>query len=318
MLLDAGWSSAVATRPAASWVLAPIYAGLQYSSGYDMLEKSFTIEAGIPKLMMKYDNPMRGAGNYVWRTSTSATAWTEESFSSEVPLAVRTNAPYAAFVQRGSYPSTPIIRVQTNGVWLDAVNPVPYGGSITAPVSYVGTGGRHVLLDATGRRLSSPPVCTPQCSGRTCGDNGCGGTCGACGTGSCAPNGTCSALRQLTIPGPLPSYAALGAGSTLHVGEQGGTYYPLKYRQVIGGVWPLASDVTGSDQGTLSTRDHVPVDSTDAPVLASNRSTPTNGTFLFRRSAGAWTSSQPSTTQNGMFEVSSATSGTTSSARRTW
>jgi hypothetical protein len=34
--------------------------------------------------------------------------------------------------------------------------------------------------------------CTPNCAGKTCGDNGCGGTCGTCLTGyACQINGTC-------------------------------------------------------------------------------------------------------------------------------
>jgi hypothetical protein len=35
--------------------------------------------------------------------------------------------------------------------------------------------------------------CTPSCTGKTCGPDGCGGTCGTCGTGqTCGSNGTCS------------------------------------------------------------------------------------------------------------------------------
>jgi hypothetical protein len=34
--------------------------------------------------------------------------------------------------------------------------------------------------------------CTPRCSGKTCGDDGCGGTCGTCATGTqCSSAGTC-------------------------------------------------------------------------------------------------------------------------------
>jgi hypothetical protein len=37
--------------------------------------------------------------------------------------------------------------------------------------------------------------CTPDCSGRGCGDNGCGGDCGTCPLGqSCAPDGTCDTV----------------------------------------------------------------------------------------------------------------------------
>jgi hypothetical protein len=33
--------------------------------------------------------------------------------------------------------------------------------------------------------------CTPDCAGRACGDDGCGGTCGSCGGGACDPDGQC-------------------------------------------------------------------------------------------------------------------------------
>jgi len=36
-------------------------------------------------------------------------------------------------------------------------------------------------------------TCTPNCTGKTCGDDGCGGTCGTCGSGqTCSPGGTCT------------------------------------------------------------------------------------------------------------------------------
>ncbi len=36
-----------------------------------------------------------------------------------------------------------------------------------------------------------PDVCEPSCSGRSCGDDGCGGICGTCGTGTECSDGTC-------------------------------------------------------------------------------------------------------------------------------
>lgn len=34
------------------------------------------------------------------------------------------------------------------------------------------------------------PICVPNCTGKTCGDDGCGGSCGTC-DGTCQPDGTC-------------------------------------------------------------------------------------------------------------------------------
>ncbi|MBN1770637.1 MAG: hypothetical protein JXB32_05200 [Deltaproteobacteria bacterium] len=50
-------------------------------------------------------------------------------------------------------------------------------------------------------------VCVPDCAGRACGDDGCGGSCGACGTGFvCTPAGTCS------CPGTLCGTACCATG----------------------------------------------------------------------------------------------------------
>jgi hypothetical protein len=44
-------------------------------------------------------------------------------------------------------------------------------------------------------------TCTPNCTGKTCGDDGCGGTCGTCGTGqTCSPGGTCTTGGTCTHP----------------------------------------------------------------------------------------------------------------------
>jgi hypothetical protein len=36
------------------------------------------------------------------------------------------------------------------------------------------------------------PACTPDCTNKACGDNGCGGSCGTCAGGTCSSSGTCS------------------------------------------------------------------------------------------------------------------------------
>ncbi len=49
----------------------------------------------------------------------------------------------------------------------------------------------------TGSEVSSeynliePPVCIPNCAGKECGDDGCGGSCGACSVGYSCVNGDC-------------------------------------------------------------------------------------------------------------------------------
>jgi hypothetical protein len=44
-------------------------------------------------------------------------------------------------------------------------------------------------------------TCTPNCTGKTCGNDGCGGTCGTCGAGqTCSPGGTCTGGGACTHP----------------------------------------------------------------------------------------------------------------------
>jgi hypothetical protein len=42
------------------------------------------------------------------------------------------------------------------------------------------------------------PVCTPMCSGKTCGSDGCGGSCGSCSSGQ-----TCTSAGQCQMPNPI-------------------------------------------------------------------------------------------------------------------
>jgi hypothetical protein len=53
-----------------------------------------------------------------------------------------------------------------------------------------GTCGPNQTCNSSGQCTGS---CTPSCSGKTCGSDGCGGSCGTCGPGqTCGSNGTCS------------------------------------------------------------------------------------------------------------------------------
>jgi hypothetical protein len=53
-----------------------------------------------------------------------------------------------------------------------------------------GTCSGGKTCNASGQCTSS---CTPSCSGKTCGDDGCGGSCGTCSTGqTCSSAGTCT------------------------------------------------------------------------------------------------------------------------------
>lgn len=48
-----------------------------------------------------------------------------------------------------------------------------------------------------GNTNTPPPACQPSCTNRTCGDNGCGGSCGTCQAGyTCAESGGGSSCQQ--------------------------------------------------------------------------------------------------------------------------
>jgi len=46
-------------------------------------------------------------------------------------------------------------------------------------------------------------TCTPNCSGKTCGDDGCGGSCGTCATGSACTSGACVASAPTCTVGAV-------------------------------------------------------------------------------------------------------------------
>ena len=55
-----------------------------------------------------------------------------------------------------------------------------------------GWDGPTGLGTPNGTNLGGGSTCTPQCSGKVCGDDGCGGSCGTCGSGQSCSAGTCS------------------------------------------------------------------------------------------------------------------------------
>jgi len=61
---------------------------------------------------------------------------------------------------------------------------------VTPPLGMSCSGASPVCAGASG--WVCPPACTPSCSGKACGDDGCGGSCGSCGPGFvCNDSGGC-------------------------------------------------------------------------------------------------------------------------------
>jgi hypothetical protein len=92
------------------------------------------------------------------------------------------------------------------------------------------------------RRRGKPGKgCTPNCTGRTCGGNGCGGSCGTCGSGRTCENGTCvcrgtdcgdgrccSSTNGMCCPETVqdPAGSCAQSGSTCCTSDQGGGACP--------------------------------------------------------------------------------------------
>jgi hypothetical protein len=70
----------------------------------------------------------------------------------------------------------------------------------------------HTHSDVGGQPKQDVAVCTPKCNGKNCGDNGCGGTCGACDSDE-----TCNGASLCT---PKSAAHACVAGATCDVGER--------------------------------------------------------------------------------------------------
>ena len=62
----------------------------------------------------------------------------------------------------------------------------------TATCGSDGCGGTCGWCGTAGKCVGGQCQCTPSCAGKTCGDNGCGGTCGTCGTGQTCQAGVCT------------------------------------------------------------------------------------------------------------------------------
>lgn len=74
----------------------------------------------------------------------------------------------------------------------------PFGGADAGAGAGPGDGGSgpaDAMLpgDLSERADAAPGVdaCSPTCAGRVCGDDGCGGSCGACGVGTTCADGQC-------------------------------------------------------------------------------------------------------------------------------
>ncbi|MDP3501420.1 MAG: hypothetical protein Q8S33_13830 [Myxococcales bacterium] len=299
----------VASKAGATWVVSSFstadgFTGTPYSFKPD----SFTVVGGVPRAMIS-----DGAG-WMWRSLVTGKLLSEPI--SDEPLATRATDVPAIWISRtnGSGGQTAMIRVRQNDAWPDTLPTVPYATQLFRVVSYSGTGGRHVLMDATGRRLSSPPsACVPRCAARTCGDDGCGSTCGTCATGFCAVNGICAPLRSTLLSGLVPQRAAIAAGTTsMHVLESANGY-ALGWRSFSGSSFSDASSVPGANYGFTGSRFDVV---NEQPWAFTSGSATSTTVPLTRSAAGVW-STGPARSSLGSLTLRFDAAGVGSAVRCT-
>jgi hypothetical protein len=79
------------------------------------------------------------------------------------------------------------------------ISPADFGGTDTSyPADFGGTDTSYPL------DIVAPPdisICISNCDGKTCGDDGCGGSCGVCPTGWVCFDGNCQSTEELTCKG---------------------------------------------------------------------------------------------------------------------
>jgi hypothetical protein len=285
----------LATKAGATWTVERFSDASSFVSGIDFRPDSFTITAGVPSALVT-----DGIG-WVYRTRRGGQLYSEPF--AEAVEAVRTDGPIAAYVLRSGSSPAQVIRARQNEAWPDALATVPYATQLVNVVSYTGGVSRHVLMDIRGRTLKSPTGCVPRCSGRTCGDDGCGGTCGTCATGACAPAGVCTAIQSRLMTGLVPQRAALAAGSTsVHVIEAPSSY-SLSWRSLSGQTFSPATPLSVSTYGFFGS--DMSVVNEQPSVFVYSAST-TSTVFPYQRTSGGTWTSGAATTTNGSFHLDAA------------
>ncbi len=104
--------------------------------------------------------------------------------------------------------------------WADPMPP-PFSAFMDGPTAIgefctgasIALGFADTLLN--GYATHQPPTCTIQCSGKTCGDDGCGGMCGTCPSGQTCQSGQCECAGSTCAEdagGPPETGGSIDAG----------------------------------------------------------------------------------------------------------
>jgi hypothetical protein len=169
--------------------------------------------------------------------------------------------------------------------------------TVSIPIS--STTGLHTLcvVGDSGSSIANfkdfelVPACVPECTGATCGSDGCGGTCGTCGFnslcddpfGQCVTPPTKYSLADPTLPSLIPATAfdaqSGTARGTTTVGSFDANNYVCYYGVDLTGVASLETSLASSTSGgVLSVR----VDSPTGPEIGVYTVKSTGGTSTYK------------------------------------
>ena len=101
------------------------------------------------------------------------------------------------------------------------------------------------------------PTCTPSCSGKECGPDGCGGSCGSCSGGESCSSGQCVAPAPATDPG---NYGPYSVCNTAGPSDSGYASSNIAYPCGTTGLLPattLTGGYTNTKEDMYWLRDHV-------------------------------------------------------------
>jgi hypothetical protein len=159
--------------------------------GFSSLQPGFLGAGGFSRVggalySMWAGHDATSAGTGIWIQPMGVVGAAPERVTAQVD---DTLGPVAVYDQVG--PSLKVVTasatfIRQNGIW----TPLDDAPSTYASDVALGPDGRLRLISPGQWQITTTPLCTPNCGGRICGDDGCGGSCGSCPNGkTCASAG---------------------------------------------------------------------------------------------------------------------------------
>lgn len=181
---------------------APVAIGVRGPGGWTRTEVTATGRVGRDPMRVTrdgvdlawFENAPRGVATHVrWNSPAGVTERILPTGEAPTLLSASTSPRRAYTYHRTTTSET--LRSWTYSPsqgWATATFP----SSSLTPVFDLAEGPDRSTYIANGAAVFTRPFCRPACDARVCGDDGCGGSCGACAAGtSCMPDGTCGMWR---------------------------------------------------------------------------------------------------------------------------